>query len=45
MSKKDKVFSFVEGFKSRAKTKIYKQRVQDLSMTYAKVKQLFDLST
>ncbi|KAA0045082.1 uncharacterized protein E5676_scaffold78209G00350 [Cucumis melo var. makuwa] len=31
MSEKDKVFCFVEGLKSWAKTKLYEQRVQDLT--------------
>ena len=45
MLEKDKVFSFVEGLKSWAKTKLYEQRVQDLTLTYAVVEQLFDLSS
>ncbi|KAA0051690.1 uncharacterized protein E6C27_scaffold60G00710 [Cucumis melo var. makuwa] len=42
MSKKDKVFCFVEGLKPWAKTKLYEQRVQDL--TSAAAERLFDLS-
>ncbi|KAA0061385.1 reverse transcriptase [Cucumis melo var. makuwa] len=44
MSKKDKVFCFVEGLKPWANTKLYEQRVQDLTSVYAAVEQLFDLS-
>ncbi|TYK31692.1 uncharacterized protein E5676_scaffold398G00580 [Cucumis melo var. makuwa] len=44
MSKKDKVFCFVEGLKSWAKTKLYEQRVQDLRSAYAVAERLFDLS-
>ncbi|TYK10090.1 reverse transcriptase [Cucumis melo var. makuwa] len=43
MSKKDKVFCFVEGLKPWAKTKLYEQRVQDLTLAYAAAKWLFDL--
>ncbi|KAA0063441.1 uncharacterized protein E5676_scaffold110G00600 [Cucumis melo var. makuwa] len=34
MSEKDKLFCFVEGLKPCAKTKLYEQRVQDLTSTY-----------
>ncbi|TYK14925.1 reverse transcriptase [Cucumis melo var. makuwa] len=44
MSEKDKVFCFVEGLKSWAKTKLYEQRVQDLTSAYAAAKRLFDLT-
>ncbi|KAA0046931.1 uncharacterized protein E5676_scaffold298G00320 [Cucumis melo var. makuwa] len=44
MSEKDKVFCFVEGLKPWAKTKLYEQRVQDLTSAYAAVERLFDLS-
>ncbi|KAA0061383.1 uncharacterized protein E5676_scaffold692G00720 [Cucumis melo var. makuwa] len=44
MSEKDKVFCFVEGLKSWAKTKLYEQRVQDLMSVYAAAKQLFNLT-
>ncbi|KAA0053384.1 uncharacterized protein E6C27_scaffold428G00460 [Cucumis melo var. makuwa] len=44
MSEKDKVFCFVEGLKSWAKTKLYEQRVQDLTSAYAAAERLFDLS-
>ncbi|KAA0045292.1 reverse transcriptase [Cucumis melo var. makuwa] len=44
MSKKDKVFCFVEGLKPWAKTKLYEQRVQDLRSAYAAAERLFDLS-
>ncbi|KAA0053474.1 uncharacterized protein E6C27_scaffold190G00220 [Cucumis melo var. makuwa] len=44
MSKKDKVFCFVEGLKPWTKTKLYKQRVQDLMSAYAAAEWLFDLS-
>ncbi|TYK18124.1 uncharacterized protein E5676_scaffold411G00520 [Cucumis melo var. makuwa] len=43
MSEKDKVFCFVEGLKSWAKTKLYEQRVQDLTSAYATAERLFDL--
>ncbi|KAA0041962.1 reverse transcriptase [Cucumis melo var. makuwa] len=45
MSEKDKVFCFVEGLKPWAKTKLYEQRVQDLTSAYAAVERLFDLSS
>ena len=45
MSEKEKIFSFVEGLKSWAKTKLYKQRVQDLTSTYAVAERLFNLSS
>ncbi|KAA0045375.1 uncharacterized protein E6C27_scaffold316G001620 [Cucumis melo var. makuwa] len=34
MFEKDKVFCFVKGLKSWAKTKLYEQRVQDLTSAY-----------
>ncbi|TYK30028.1 uncharacterized protein E5676_scaffold587G00390 [Cucumis melo var. makuwa] len=37
ISEKDKVFCFVEGLKSWAKTNLYEQRVQDLTSTYTAV--------
>ncbi|TYJ95701.1 uncharacterized protein E5676_scaffold726G00310 [Cucumis melo var. makuwa] len=43
MSEKDKVFCFVEGLKLWAKTKLYEQRVQDLTSAYAAAERLFDL--
>ncbi|TYK27683.1 uncharacterized protein E5676_scaffold225G00120 [Cucumis melo var. makuwa] len=43
MSEKDKVFCFVEGLKPWAKTKLYEQRVQDLTSAYAAAERLFDL--
>ena len=43
MSNKDKVLCFVEGFKPWAKTKLYEQRVQYLTSTYAAAEWLFDL--
>ncbi|KAA0067733.1 uncharacterized protein E6C27_scaffold352G00520 [Cucumis melo var. makuwa] len=42
MSEKDKVFCFVEGLKPWAKTKLYEQRVQDLTSAYVAVERLFD---
>ncbi|TYK28632.1 uncharacterized protein E5676_scaffold2030G00580 [Cucumis melo var. makuwa] len=45
MSKKDKVFCFVEGLKWWAKTKLYEQRVQDLTSAYAAAERLFDLTS
>ncbi|TYK22237.1 uncharacterized protein E5676_scaffold333G001330 [Cucumis melo var. makuwa] len=45
MSEKDKVFCFVEGLKPWAKTKLYEQRVQDLTSAYAAAKRLFDLTS
>ncbi|KAA0050738.1 uncharacterized protein E5676_scaffold726G00120 [Cucumis melo var. makuwa] len=45
MSKKDKVFCFVEGLKPWAKTKLYEQRVQDITSAYAAAKRLFDLTS
>ncbi|TYK01360.1 uncharacterized protein E5676_scaffold29G00460 [Cucumis melo var. makuwa] len=44
MSEKDKVFCFVEGLKPWTKTKLYEQRVQDLTSAYAAVERLFDPS-
>ncbi|TYK22097.1 reverse transcriptase [Cucumis melo var. makuwa] len=44
MSEKDKVFCFVKGLKPWAKTKLYEQRVQDLTSAYAAAERLFDLS-
>ncbi|KAA0064070.1 uncharacterized protein E5676_scaffold111G001630 [Cucumis melo var. makuwa] len=44
MSEKDKVFCFVEGLKPWAKTKLYEQRVQDLTSAYAAAERLFNLS-
>ena len=44
MSEKDKFFYFFEELKSWAKTKLYKQRVQDLTSAYAATERLFDLS-
>ena len=44
MTEKDKIFSFVEGLKPWAKTKLYEQRVQDLASAYAIAERLFDLS-
>ncbi|KAA0038414.1 uncharacterized protein E6C27_scaffold270G003130 [Cucumis melo var. makuwa] len=43
MSEKDKVLCFVEGLKPWAKTKLYEQRVQDLTSAYAATERLFDL--
>ncbi|KAA0051406.1 uncharacterized protein E6C27_scaffold55G001490 [Cucumis melo var. makuwa] len=45
MSEKDKVFCFVVGLKPWAKTKLYEQRVQDLTSAYAAAKRLFDLTS
>ncbi|TYJ96946.1 uncharacterized protein E5676_scaffold220G00560 [Cucumis melo var. makuwa] len=44
MFEKDKVFYFVKGLKSWAKTKLYEQRVQDLTSAYTAAEWLFDLS-
>ncbi|KAA0067341.1 reverse transcriptase [Cucumis melo var. makuwa] len=44
MFEKDKVFYFVEGLKWWAKTKLYDERVQDLTSVYAAAERLFDLS-
>ena len=44
MTEKDKIFSFVEGLKPWAMTKLYKQKVQDLASAYALAERLFDLS-
>ena len=41
-SKKDKIFCFEEGLKSWARTKLYEQKVQDLSSHLATVERLFD---
>ena len=43
MTEKDKIFSFVEGLKSWVRTKLYEQRVQDLTSAYAAFECLFDL--
>ncbi|KAA0062567.1 reverse transcriptase [Cucumis melo var. makuwa] len=45
MSEKEKVFYFVEGLKPWAKTKLYEQRVQDLTSAYTASEQLFDLTS
>ena len=45
MTEKDKIFSFVEGLKSWARTELYEQRVQDLVSAYATAERLFDLSS
>ncbi|KAA0051471.1 uncharacterized protein E5676_scaffold148G00190 [Cucumis melo var. makuwa] len=45
MSEKDKVFCFVEGLKPWAKTKLYEQRVQDLTSVYAAAERLFELTS
>ncbi|KAA0062982.1 uncharacterized protein E6C27_scaffold468G00790 [Cucumis melo var. makuwa] len=45
MSKKDKVFYFVEGLKPWARAKLYEQRVQDLTSAYAAAERLFDLTS
>ncbi|KAA0043587.1 DNA/RNA polymerases superfamily protein [Cucumis melo var. makuwa] len=45
MSEKDKVFCFVEGLKPWARAKLYEQRVQDLTLAYAAVERLFDLTS
>ena len=42
MTKNDKIFNFVEGLKSWARTKLY-ERVQDLASANATVEHLFDL--
>ncbi|KAA0053581.1 uncharacterized protein E5676_scaffold522G001010 [Cucumis melo var. makuwa] len=39
------VFCFVERLKPWAKTKLYEQRAQDLTSTYAAAKRLFDLTS
>ncbi|KAA0060455.1 uncharacterized protein E6C27_scaffold22G002820 [Cucumis melo var. makuwa] len=44
MLEKDKVFYFAEGLKPWANTKLYEQRVQDLTSAYAAVERLFDLT-
>ena len=44
MTKKDKVFCFLERLKSWAKTKLYEQRVQYLTSAYAATERLFDMS-
>ena len=44
MSEKDKGFSFVEELKPWDKTKLYEQKVQDLSTTYATIEQLLILA-
>ncbi|XP_022981546.1 uncharacterized protein LOC111480631 [Cucurbita maxima] len=43
MSETDKVFNFINGLKPWAKTKLYEQRVQDLSTAYVTAEHLFDL--
>ncbi|KAA0047839.1 uncharacterized protein E6C27_scaffold133G001000 [Cucumis melo var. makuwa] len=45
MSRKDKIFYFVEGLKPWAKTKLYEQRIQDLTPAYAAAERLFDLTS
>ncbi|KAA0050695.1 uncharacterized protein E5676_scaffold1737G00110 [Cucumis melo var. makuwa] len=45
MLEKDKVFCFVEGLKPWARAKLHKQRVQDLTSTYAAAERLFDLTS
>ena len=45
MTEKDKIFSFVEGLKPWARTKLYEQKVQDLVSAYATAERLFDLSS
>ena len=45
MTEKDRIFSFVEGLKPWARTKLYEQRVQDLVSTYATVERLFNMSS
>ena len=45
MSEIDKIFNFIEGLKPWVKNKLYEQRVQTLSISYAIVKQLFDLDS
>ncbi|XP_011658421.2 uncharacterized protein LOC105435997 [Cucumis sativus] len=45
MTEKDKIFSFVEGLKPWARTKLYEQKVQDLVSAYATTEHLFDLSS
>ena len=45
MTKKDKIFRFVEGLKSWARTKLYEQRVQDLTSAYVTAERLSDLSS
>ncbi|KAA0062128.1 reverse transcriptase [Cucumis melo var. makuwa] len=42
ISKKDKVFCFIEGLKLWAKTKFYEQKVQDLASAFAVAERLFD---
>ncbi|KAA0055407.1 uncharacterized protein E5676_scaffold1428G00300 [Cucumis melo var. makuwa] len=44
MSEKDKVLCFVEGLRPWVKTKLYEQRVQDLTSAYAVAERLFNLS-
>ena len=44
MFEKDKIFHFIEGLKPWAKSKLYEQRIQDLSTTYGTAERLFDLS-
>ncbi|TYK22677.1 reverse transcriptase [Cucumis melo var. makuwa] len=45
VSEKDKVFWFVEGLKPWARAKLYKQRVQDLTLAYVVAEWLFDLTS
>ena len=45
MTENDKIFSFVEGLKLWARTKLHEQRVQDLASAYATTERLFDLSS
>ena len=44
MSEIDKVFQFIEGLKSWARSKLYEQNIGDLSMAYTTVERVFDLS-
>ena len=44
-SKKDKVFLFINGLKSWAKTKIYKKKVQDLATSIASAERLLDFGS
>ena len=45
MSKKDKIFYFVEGLKPWAKSKLYEQLVQELFIAYIAAEQLLNPST
>lgn len=42
MSKKDKIFCFVEGLKPWVKTKLYEQKIQDLASALTVVERLLD---